>query len=272
MEWTEPVLSWTTDQRDDAGSLARIERVRPVLDQPDDPELMRTEYYGVGVYTAESCTIGFPWIFTINNNARWGNHEGPQEVQLAVSRDLFHWERPFRTPVVPLTDVGQWDCCYQATGNRALRVGDEIRLYYDGATYTHGTPVLYRPEFEDGKPTGRDRFTASIGLATWPLDRFVSVDAGSEEGTLTTVPITFSGSRRDINAQTRPQGKIVVEILDAAGLPVQGLEPSNPFTGDSLRKELSFPGDPDLSQWAGQPVVLRFQLKNASLYSFAFRK
>ena len=152
---------------------------------------MRTEYYGVGVYTAESCTIGFPWIFTINNNARWGNHEGPQEVQLAVSRDLFHWERPFRTPVIPLTDVGQWDCCYQATGNRALRVGDEIRVYYDGATYTHGTPALYRAKFEDGRPTGRDRFTASIGLATWPLDRFVSVDAGPEQGTLMTVPISF---------------------------------------------------------------------------------
>jgi len=271
VEWTEPVLSWTTDSRDDAGSLARIERVRPVLDQPDDPELMRTEYYGVGVYTAESCTIGFPWIFTINNNARWGNHEGPQEVQLAVSRDLFHWERPFRTPVIPLTDVGQWDCCYQATGNRALRVGDEIRLYYDGATYTHGTPALYRAEFEDGRPTGRDRFTASIGLATWPLDRFVSVDAGPDEGTLTTVPVSFSGSRLVINAQTRPRGKIVIQILDAARRPVQGLEPSNPFTGDSLRGEISFPEGPELSQWTDQPVVLRFRLKNASLYSFAFR-
>ena len=80
--WTEPVLTWTTDARDDAGSLARIEHVRSVLDRPDDPKLMRTEYYGIGVYTAESCTIGFPWIFTINNNARWGNQEGPQEVPI----------------------------------------------------------------------------------------------------------------------------------------------------------------------------------------------
>ena len=168
VDWTEPVLTWTTDARDDAGSLARLEHVRSVLDRPDDPRLMRTEYYGIGVYTAESCTIGFPWIFTINNNARWGNHEGPQEVQLAVSRDLFHWERPFRTPVIPMGDMGEWDCCYQATGNRALRVGDEIRVYYDGANYTHGTPALYRAAFEDGRPTGRGRITASIGLATWP--------------------------------------------------------------------------------------------------------
>ena len=170
-----------------------------------------------------------------------------------------------------MSKAGEWDCCYQATGNRALRVGDEVRVYYDGANYTHGTPALYRAEFEDGQPTGRDRFTASIGLATWPLDRFVSVDAGSEEGTLTTVPISYSGARLVINAQTRPQGRIVVQIVHPDGLPIQGLQSSNPFTGDSLREELSFPGSQNLSQWAGQPVVLRFQLKNASLYSFAFR-
>ena len=270
--WTEPVLTWTTDARDDAGSLARLEHVRSVLDRPDDPQLMRTEYYGIGVYTAESCTIGFPWIFTINNNARWGNHEGPQEVQLAVSRDLFHWERPFRTPVIPMGDMGEWDCCYQATGNRALRVGDEIRVYYDGANYTHGTPALYRAAFEDGRPTGRGRITASIGLATWPLDRFVSVDAGAREGVLTTVPVTFSGSRLVLNAQTRPQGWITAEILDVAGRPIEELRPSTRFTGDSLRQELSFPGSPDLSRWAGQPVVLRFRLQEASLFSFAFRR
>ena len=113
--------------------------------------------------------------------------------------------------------------------------------------------------------------TASRLLLAWPLDRFVSVDAGPDEGTLTTVPVSFSGSRLVINAQTRPRGKIVIQILDAAGRPVQGLEPSNPFTGDSLRGEISFPEGPNLSQWTDQPVVLRFRLKNASLYSFAFR-
>lgn len=52
----------------------------------------------------------------------------------------------------------------------------------------------------------------------------------------------------------------------------EGLQTSSRFTGDSLRQELSFPGSPDLSRWAGQPVVLRFRLQEASLYSFAFRR
>ena len=71
--WTEPTLVLTPDLRDDAGSLARIEEVRPILDVPDDPKEMRTEFYGVGFYPAESCTLAFLWMFTINNKARYGN-------------------------------------------------------------------------------------------------------------------------------------------------------------------------------------------------------
>ena len=142
--WTKPQLAFAPDLRDDAGSLRRIEEVRPILDVPDDPKLMRTEFYGIGAYQAESCTVGFPWMFTINNAARYGNQEGPGELQLAVSRDLVHWDRPFRTPCVPRGKIGDWDCGFFTTAAEAVRVGDEIRLYYGGSNYTHGTPCLYR--------------------------------------------------------------------------------------------------------------------------------
>jgi len=255
------------DLRDDAGSLARIEEVRPVLDRPDDPALMRTEFYGVGVYPAESCTLAFLWMLTVNNNARWGNHEGPGELQLAVSRDLEHWDRPFRTPCVPRGKLGEWDCGFFCTQSRALRVGDEVWLYYVGANYTHGTPCLYKAE-----GTGRgDKFTGSIGLAIWKLDRFVSADGPSEGGTLTTVPIVFTGSRLEINASTKKGGSVVVEVLDAAGQPLAGFGPSDPFAGDDLRHTVTWKGDKSVAGLAGKPVCLRFRLANAELYSFAFR-
>ncbi|MCA9450351.1 MAG: hypothetical protein KC931_24725, partial [Candidatus Omnitrophica bacterium] len=165
--WTEPKLVFTPDQKDDASSLARIEEVRPILDVPDDPEVMRTEFYGIGAYPAESCTLAFVWVFTINNNARYGNQEGPGELQLAVSRDLENWKRPFRQPCVPRGDLGEWDCGFFCTQSRALRVGDEVWLYYTGSNYTHGTPCLYRAE-----GTGRHtKYTGAIGLAIWDLDR-----------------------------------------------------------------------------------------------------
>ena len=273
VHWTEPVLSFDVDLRDDAGSLARIEQVRPILDRPDDPQLMRTEYYGIGAYAAESCTLAFPWVLTVNNNARWGNHEGPEEIQLAVSRDLLHWERPFRTPIIAIGELGRWDASYHTTAATALRVNDEIWLYYSGANYTHGSPPVYRTAFEDGQPTGRKtQFSAAIGLVTWPLDRFVSADAGSDGGVLTTIPVRHRGGRLELNAAVQSGGQIVVELLDAGGRPLlENLPPSEPLVGDDLRHVVRFAGQADVSATAGRTVVLRFNMKNAELYSFAFR-
>ena len=266
--WSEPELVITPDLRDDASSLARIEEARPILDVPDNPALMRTEFYGLGVYPAESCTLAFLWMLTINNNARYGNHEGPGELQLAVSRDLRHWERPFRTPCVPRGKPGEWDGGFFECQSRALRVGDEIWLYYGASTYTHGTPCLYRAE-----NTGRHtQHTGSIGLAIWPLDRFVSADAPAEGGTLTTVPAVFTGTRLELNARTEPDGVITVTLLDAAGTPIPGFEKSDPVSGDDLRRTVKWNGAQDLSALAGRPVCLKFNMQHAELFTFAFRK
>ena len=266
--WTSPRYVFTPDLRDDAGSLARIAEVRSQLDVPDDPKLMRTEFYGIGVYPAESCTLAFPWVFTINNNARYGNHEGPSEIQLASTRDLETWERPFRTPIVPHGKPGEWDCGFLATQSRALRVGDEIRLYYAGANYTHGTPCLYR---EEG--TGRGtQFTDSIGLATWKLDRFVSADGPAEGGTIVTVPLVFTGQRLELNAiATHPGAQIVVEFIDASAVTKKAWGLSDPWTGDSLRQTVTWKGPANVTALAGKPVAMRFTLRNAELFSFAFR-
>lgn len=268
LTWSGPELVLTPDLRDDASSLARIEQVRPLLDVPDDPALMRTEFYGMGVYPHESCTLAFVWMLTINNNARYGNHEGPGELQLAVSRDLRQWERPFRVPCVPRGGLDEWDRGFFVTQSRALRVGDEIWLYYSGSTYTHGTPCLYRAE-----NTGRHtQHTSSIGLALWDLDRFVSADAGAEGGTLTTVPVTFTGNRLELNARTRENGSITVRLLDAAGKPLPGFDESAPITGDNLRHTVLWNHAPNLSTLIGKPITLEFTLHNAELFSFAFRK
>ena len=159
------------------------------------------------------------------------------------------------------------------TSARAFRVGDEIRLYYSGGNYTHGTPVLFHEtDPESGAPTGRkSKYTSSIGMVSWPMDRFVSVDAGAEGGTLTTVPIVHQGDKLVINARTAPEGSIVVELLDAAGHPLDGFEQSQSFAGDELRHELRCPGDVIVSSTKGQPISLRFHLRSAELFSFAFR-
>jgi hypothetical protein len=153
------------------------------------------------------------------------------------------------------------------SASQAIDVGDEVWLYYGGSNHTHGAPALYDTAI-DGRGT---KVTTAIGLATWKRDRFVSADAPATGGTLTTVPLRFAGKRLEINAVTKGKGEVRVELLDAAGRTLKGWEPSAPIIGDSLRHAVVFPGMADLMALAGKPVCLRFHLRDAELYAFAFR-
>jgi hypothetical protein len=261
--WSPPKPAFVPDHRDDDGAAARIEEARPILDVPEAPAYRRTEFYGVGVYQAESCTVAFPWLFTISGPRHPGPQEGPGEVQLAVSRDLEHWERPFRTPAISRGKPGQWDCGFFETAAEAFRFGDEIRLYFSCTNHGHGHRK--RP----GGPASDHAY--GIGLATWRLDRFVSADAPASGGVLTTVPLVFDGRRLELNARTRPGGKIRVTLCDIAGSPLPGWPASEAVCGDSLRLTVAFGGLSDLGTLARRPVTLRFELVDAELFSFAFR-
>ncbi len=269
--WTEPHLAFHGDLRDDAGALARLEKARPLLDVPDAPDMIHTEFYGAGFYQAESCVLAFPSVFTINNAGRHGGQEGPSELQLAVTRDLDSWERPIRLPSVEPGTPDQWDCGFLISQGEALRVGDEIRLYYFGTNVTHGTPCLYLPN----DPERKTKYTGSIGLAIWPLDRFVSVDGPAEGGRLTTVPLAFTGNRLELNVDANHRGQsgtVRVELLDAAQKPLPGVGLSDEVKVDAIRHTVTWNGNSDVSQWQGRPISLRFHLANAELYSFAFRE
>lgn len=265
-KWSESRIVLVPDLRDDALALAKIESARSLLDVPDDPAQVRSEFYGNGFYQAESCLLGFHWVISINNFARYGNHEGPDEIQLGVSRDGDTWDRPFRQPVLAPSPAGGWDCGFLTTGCQAFRFGDEIRLYYSGANYTHGTPAIYRAE-----GTGRGtRYKNQIGLASWKLDRFVSANASGDGGVLTTAPVHFKGSRLELNLDSQP-GTVTVELLDLGERPIAGFAPSDPIATDSLRQVVTWKGRPDVSSLVGRPIVLRFRMKNARLFSYAFR-
>ncbi len=264
--WTKPRLVWSPDERDDAGSLRRIAEVRAQLSVPDDPKLMRTEFYGFGFYPTESSTVAFPWMFTINNNVRFGNQEGPGELQIGFSRDLVNWHRPFRVPAVTRGAAGEWDSGFFCTQARALRVGDEVWLYYCGSTYTHGTDAIYRRD----DPERGHKYTAGIGLAQWKLDRFVSADGVGPESSLTTVPVRIAGRRLELNANVKPGGSLRVTIQDEAGARTL-LGPSEPVRGDSLRHTVKWAGSTSIDQLQGRPVTLQFSLAGAELFTFAFR-
>ena len=148
------------------------------------------------------------------------------------------------------------------TASQAMGVGDQVWLYYTGHNHTHG----HIPNRKTRQRTG------AVGLATWKRDRFVSADGPAEGATLTTVPLKFDGNYLEVNASTKPQGAVRVELLDPAGQPLQGFAMSEPITGDSLRHRVVFSRKKDLSALVGKPICLRFHLRDSQLFAFAFRK
>jgi hypothetical protein len=102
------------------------------------------------------------------------------------------------------------------------------------------------------------------------MDGFVSVRAGAEGGELVTKPLTFTGSALSLNLKSK--GATRVEVQDVHGQPKPSFaaDDCTPLTGDSVAQIVAWKGG-SLSSLAGQPVRLRFILKDADLFALQFQ-
>ena len=87
-----------------------------------------------------------------------------------------------------------------------------------------------------------------------------------------TRPLVFEGSRLELNFATSAAGSIRVEIQDAGGKPLDGfaLADCPEIFGDTIVRQVAWKDAKSLSLHAGRPIRLRFELKDADLYSFQF--
>jgi len=203
-----------------------------------------SELYNLDCAAYESVLLG---MFTM---LRGQPPERPKlnEICLGFSRDGFHWTRPDRTAFISYSDnPGDWNYGnVQSTGGCYVGSGDQLFFYVSG---------------RQGRP-GRE--ICSTGLATLPIDGFASMDAGAEERTVTTKPLSFDGQNLFVNANIKEGGFLFVDILAQGGKPLAKSEgyfsgPENVIlwdTGENLWK------------FKGVPVRFRFRMKNASLFSF----
>jgi hypothetical protein len=104
------------------------------------------------------------------------------------------------------------------------------------------------------------------------LDGFVSINAPLEGGEAVTKPIRFAGKKLTLNFASSAAGDIRVELQDAQGraIPGFGLDACPPLFGDTLERSVIWNDSDDVSRLAGQPIRLRFVLRDADLYSFRF--
>jgi hypothetical protein len=103
-------------------------------------------------------------------------------------------------------------------------------------------------------------------------DGFASVAAPWQGGEVLTRPITFTGDRLEINYRTSAAGSIRVEIQDSGGQPIPGFAAADcpEIIGDEIERVVAWRGDEDLSGLVGQPVRLRFMMRDADLYALQF--
>jgi len=170
------------------------------------------------------------------------------------SRDGINWDRRFMEAFIrPGLDQNNWTQRSNMPAWAVVPTGPgEISLYYS-ENYYHPTSRLLRAKLR--------------------TDGFVSVHADYTGGEFVTNPLIFRGKKLIINYSTSAVGSVKVEIQDANGKPYKGhtLADSLELYGDEIEHTFEWKGGHDLGHLSGQPVRLRFVMKDADLYSIQFR-
>lgn len=114
--------------------------------------------------------------------------------------------------------------------------------------------------------------TCHVRRFVFRTDGLVSIRAPYRGGEFVTRPLTFQGNSLGINFATSAVGGVRVAILSADGKPINGftMQDCHELIGDRLEQVVSWKSGADVSRLAGRPVRLKFQMRDAHLYSLRF--
>jgi len=278
IETDDPTKPWPFRETKDPRAFFSTDNANVVLaaDDEDDPE-SDIYYNAATIYNgAQDTYLMFTTQFRHLSPKRhpfvvpprpgqWEDF-GPLEVQLAVSRDGVHWQRPTREAYFPMGLTDEWDRWYTVMGPGVVRRGNYLYQYYNSSGRLHDGAIL-RAEYEKSAPQ-----LGGIGVVRQRLDGFVSADADYKGGWLQTPLLKFQGARLRLNIDTGAMGTAYVELRDAEDKPIPGftLADCEEIGGNFLDQAVYWKGSPDVSALAGRPIRIYIKLKRAKLYAFQF--
>ena len=171
-------------------------------------------------------------------------------TELAWSPDTIHWHRiaPGKALIPNATTKGayDWGTVYASP---PIVTPAGIRLYYGGCDRGHF-------DWRDGY----------LCLATLGLDRFAGFHSiAADETTVVETPVFPFSPRLRVTADARG-GSMMVSAVDADGAIVMTSRPVVENVTDALVEWTS--DGASIAEVAGRPLTLRFEFKNAALYSF----
>lgn len=222
--------------------------------------------------------IGFP--------ARYVDHGLTESTKLLPEWDL----REKRMTVTPRYGTAITDSVYitsrdgknfRQSNDVFLRPGLRTRHNWSYGDNYIAWHVVETPSTRDDAPkelslyatesyfTGRD---SRLRRYTLRIDGFASVHAKLKEGEFTTKPVAISGNELSLNVATSAAGMVAVELQEPDGTPIPGftLDECDPIYGDTLDRRVSWKGNRSLTAHTGKPVIVRFVMREADLYSLAF--
>ena len=230
-----------------------------VLDNLDD------EYYGLSRFQIGNLWLGILQIFQRTHNT--------VDLHLVSSRDGFSWNRvDMKKPFIPTGNLEDWDSFMADFGTRPIFLDDEVRFYYSGSNVHHDWWMFGEMEGLDVPEAkyGWDEKSTALGLATLRKDGFVSIDSTVREGVLQTLAVTSTGDKLNINAMSKNNGYLLVEITDHCDNVIEGYSKSEciAFTGDSISHNVKWINTSALPDIGPDGIKLRFYSRNCSVFSF----
>lgn len=229
---------------------------------PDADDHPLAEHYVMHVSAYHGHDIGLLHLFVPSPDPL-----GPFWAELASSRDGIRWRRlSDHRPLIGLGEPGRFDAGMVNATGKLLEVGDELWIYYGGWKEDHGTSRQHRRMETDRQTQQR---AAGIGLARVRRDGFISLDAGTEEGTLVSRRVVCHDHQLVVNARAAA-GSLIAELLDESGRPIDGFrrKDCDQFDADSVTHVITWRGRSELEGLRGATVSVRFWLRNTDLYSF----
>jgi len=206
-------------------------------------------------FRAPHVFLAFPKRFVTSRHAiKEHPHPGVSDGVFMTSRDGVHFDRRFMEAFIrPGPDPNNWTQRSNMTAWGVVPTAPGEISIYASEHYYHPTCRLRRQ--------------------TLRTDGFASVHATYAGGDFVSKPLTFQGKELVMNYATSAVGSIRVELRDSYDKPIPGfaLNDAPEIYGDELERVVTWKAGSDVSKLSGQPVRLRFVMKDADLYSIRFR-
>lgn len=272
-EWSKPELIFHPDATDQQRAVKHItDRMGNADLQPlfqNDPKDYNVQVYNMGLFRYEGHYVGMPSMFhSTGKMPNYPNTDGFHLIQLVSSRNMKNWNRlgDRQTFIGPSSHhSGAFDLTQLIPPSRPILREQELWFYYTGLKYRGNW--TYVGEFPNGEHIpmpDTDRAKGAICLAVLRRDGFVSLDAVSSCGSVTTEPFILPTNKLRLNINSL-QGSCKIELLHNNSVVAQ----SHPVNGDHPSVAVTWQYG-NLQKFCAREVQLRVTLDHARIYSYWF--